>query len=231
MKLVFLKLGGSLITDKRQEATARAEVIRRLGREIAEALAARPDLGLVLGHGSGSFGHVAAERSGFYRDRPSWEAFAQTGAAAARLNRLVVDLLLQEGVRAVSLQPSASAHCFGGELVRLDHEVIETLAVRAGCVPVVYGDVALDSEQDYAIVSTEQVFVYLAHVLAPARILLAGDVAGVFTADPGRDSAAQRISIITPATYPAIQQRLGGSLAVDVTGGMLTKVHAMVDIV
>ena len=32
-ELVFLKLGGSLITDKSREATAREDVIRRAARE------------------------------------------------------------------------------------------------------------------------------------------------------------------------------------------------------
>ena len=33
-KLVFLKLGGSLITDKNTPRTARIEVIQRIGKEI-----------------------------------------------------------------------------------------------------------------------------------------------------------------------------------------------------
>ena len=36
--LVFMKLGGSLITDKRRFEAARPVVITRLGKEIAEAL-------------------------------------------------------------------------------------------------------------------------------------------------------------------------------------------------
>ena len=38
-ELVFLKLGGSLITDKAREATPRSDAIRRVAREIASALA------------------------------------------------------------------------------------------------------------------------------------------------------------------------------------------------
>ena len=40
-ELVFVKLGGSVITDKTQPETARPEVIARLAGEIAAALAAR----------------------------------------------------------------------------------------------------------------------------------------------------------------------------------------------
>ncbi len=59
--LVVVKLGGSLITDKRTDSTLRPEVLARLCREIA---AGREQLeeSLMVTHGSGSFGHVAARR-------------------------------------------------------------------------------------------------------------------------------------------------------------------------
>ena len=62
MNLIFLKLGGSLITDKSNAHTARPDVLRRLAAEILTALDAQPDLRLVIGHGSGSFGHIPAHR-------------------------------------------------------------------------------------------------------------------------------------------------------------------------
>ena len=63
-ELVFLKLGGSLITDKTQAYTARLEKLTDLARQIARALQTQPELRLVLGHGSGSFGHTAAKKYG-----------------------------------------------------------------------------------------------------------------------------------------------------------------------
>jgi isopentenyl phosphate kinase len=61
-KLVFLKLGGSLITEKNREATARKDVITRLAAELADIHRSNPNLRLLLGHGSGSFGHVPAKK-------------------------------------------------------------------------------------------------------------------------------------------------------------------------
>jgi isopentenyl phosphate kinase len=75
-ELVFVKLGGSLITDKHKEATARMDVIGRLAVEIQRALQARPDLSLVLGHGSGSFGHVVAERYQVQSGCSAWRGYA-----------------------------------------------------------------------------------------------------------------------------------------------------------
>ena len=63
--LVFLKLGGALLTHKDQSASPRSAELRRLVGEIAPAWRER-SIRLVLGHGSGSFAHVAAQRSGFW---------------------------------------------------------------------------------------------------------------------------------------------------------------------
>jgi isopentenyl phosphate kinase len=227
MRLVFLKLGGSLITDKSREATAREGVIKRAAREIEEAREARPDLQLLVGHGSGSFGHFVAQRYGLLEEGPpDWQGYAETGAAAARLNRLVTDIFLAEGVPVVSIQPSASAHCYNGELITMETEPIE-LVLRHGLVPLVYGDVALDKVHGCTIISTEQIFAYLTHHLEPARIILAGEVEGVFTADPLRDESAQLIPEISRQNFDHVEHKLAGSHSVDVTGGMLAKVRIM----
>jgi len=232
-ELVFLKLGGSLITDKNREATAREEVIRRVAREVRQALDARPDLRLVLGHGSGSFGHFVGRRYGTrqgIRDETSWRGYAETGAAAARLNRLVTDAFLAAGVPVLSVQPSASARCRDGELLSMEVRPIN-VALAHGLVPLVYGDVALDEVRGCTIISTEQIFAWLADQLHPQRIILAGVVDGVFDRDPLRDPAARPIAEITPATFPAIGRQLAGSHGVDVTGGMLSKVREMLALI
>jgi isopentenyl phosphate kinase len=60
MRLQFLKLGGSLITDKTHPYTARPEMLDALVGEIVKAFRDNADLHLVLVHGSGSFGLAAA---------------------------------------------------------------------------------------------------------------------------------------------------------------------------
>jgi isopentenyl phosphate kinase len=227
MRLVFLKLGGSLITDKSKEATARQGVIRRAAREIKEALETRSDLRLLVGHGSGSFGHFAARHHGLLEEGPpNWRGYAETGAAAARLNRLVTDIFVGEGVPVVSIQPSASARCWDGELISMEREPIKWM-LHHGLVPLVYGDVALDKVRGCTIISTEHIFAYLAAHLEPTRIVLAGEVDGVFTADPLRDESAQLIPQISRQNFYEVEEMLAGSHGVDVTGGMLTKVRIM----
>jgi len=226
---LFLKLGGSLITDKMQEQTPRLEVIRRLAREVCQALETRPDLQLLIGHGSGSYGHFVAQR---YRTREgavndeSWRGYAKTGTVAARLNRLVTDMLLEVGLPVFSVQPSASALCPDGELVRMEVRPIAT-ALENGLIPLVYGDVALDEVRGCTIISTEDIFDYLARQLRPQRIVLIGVVDGVYDRDPLEDPAARPMAEISATNYAQVEGRLGGSHGVDVTGGMFSKVQKM----
>jgi isopentenyl phosphate kinase len=230
-ELVFVKLGGSLITDKQCFQTARPAIIRRVAQEIAVVLEQRPGLQLILGHGSGSFGHYAADKykvqAGHLSD---WLGYAETSAAVQRLDRLVVEALLAEGVPVVPVQPSASASCRARELCYLRVEPITAL-LKHRAVPLVYGDVAIDEQQGCTIISTEMIFSYLVHHLHPQRILLVGEVDGVFTADPLRNPQAQLVTEITSNNYPQIEVALVGSVGVDVTGGMASKVRLMWELV
>lgn len=225
--LLFLKLGGSLITDKTAVEAVRPEVLARLAREIEQAQRAQPERQLLLGHGSGSFGHVAAAR---YDTRQGvqtaeqWRGFAEVSAAAARLNRLVVEALLEAGVAAVALQPSASAICRDGRIVSLAIEPVRQ-ALAAGLVPVVYGDVAFDRVRGGTIISTEEIMTFLAAGLKPSWLLLAGETAGVL------DEQGKVIPLITRSNFQKTGAALGGSRGTDVTGGMAGKVRTMLDLV
>lgn len=227
MSLVFVKLGGSLITDKRREAAARPDILQRLAGELRQALDAAPDLRIVLGHGSGSFGHWEGSRYGTragVATPEAWEGFAQVSAAAARLNRIVVDAFLEAGVPVLSLQPSASALAEDGEIVALAADPLRR-ALAVGLAPLIFGDVAFDRARGGTILSTEDLFVHLAPILRPERILLLGNAPGVL------DNWRRVIPVVTPATYPQIAPFLRGSCCTDVTGGMADKVERMVSLV
>jgi isopentenyl phosphate kinase len=225
--LVFVKLGGSLITDKRVAEAPRLEVIERLAQEIAAARRADPTLRLVIGHGSGSFGHLHGRKYGTrdgVHDAAGWYGYAVVGDAAARLNRIVTAALLRAGLAAWSIQPGALIRCEDGRVVQGPAATVAA-ALERGLTPVVFGDVVLDAVRGGTIVSTEEIFDGLVDALAPARIVLAGEVDGIFTADPQLDPTAQPITAITPATLSAVAAGLGSSHGVDVTGGMRAKVQ------
>jgi isopentenyl phosphate kinase len=223
MGLTFLKLGGSLITDKRGEASFRPDVMAHLAGEIRTALAADENLHLVIGHGSGSFGHVIASRYSTHRGvstHEQWRGFSEVAIVAAELNYLVTKELRLAGIPVWKIQPSASALCHDGELIQMAlHPLQATIA--QGLVPLVYGDVALDEVRGGTIISTEIILAYLAQHLPVERLILVSDVPGV------RDTNGTIIPEITPQNYDRYRDALGGAAGTDVTGGMLAKVREM----
>jgi isopentenyl phosphate kinase len=220
--MILLKLGGSLITDKDQPETPRLTVLRRLADEIEHFRRGHPQARLVIGHGSGSFGHHLATRHQTQHGahaRRDWIGMAEVWASANHLNRLVVDALRQAGVPAVTFPPSASALTEAGVLVELAIEPIRR-ALEAGLVPVVQGDVAFDRQQGSSIVSTEQVLGLLAGSLGAQRLLLAGLDPGVYADLAAR---SQVLAELRPGDLERIQ--IEGAQAEDVTGGMRAKVE------
>jgi isopentenyl phosphate kinase len=229
-EVVFLKLGGSLITDKSRARTARPDTIRRLVEEIAQARKALPGLRLVLGHGSGSFGHMEAkkfETAEGVRSAEDWHGFTMVWAAADQLNRIVSDALAAGGVPAIRIAPSSCAILEDGRLAEMPVAPVWS-ALDAGLVPVVYGDAVFDRTRGGGIASTEMVFAHLARSLHPQRILLAGIERGVFEDYPTREVLLPQIRA---AGWEMIRPKLEGSAHTDVTGGMLSKVQEMLELI
>jgi isopentenyl phosphate kinase len=229
-RLVFLKLGGSLITDKNVPYTPRPDALARLAKEISEACGQDRDLQILLGHGSGSFGHVPASR---YHTRrgvrtpQEWNGFVEVWQQAAELNHLVLSALLDAKLPALALPPSASVIANEGRIVQWQLEPLR-LALKHGLLPVVQGDVVFDIRRGGTILSTEDLFAYLTRQLLPAQILLAGREAGVWQDFPQN---TRLLTEITPDSFPTITTGLAGSTSTDVTGGMIEKVRLMLSLV
>ena len=233
-ELVFLKLGGSLITDKTRAFTVRGDILASLAGQIASALRAHSDISLILGHGSGSFGHTVAReyhtRDGLRAavDEPAryWRGFAEVWYQASTLNRFVLEALHSAGVPAMTFSPAASIVSANGRVLRWDLGSMRA-ALDAGIVPVVHGDVVFDTALGGTILSTEDLFEFLAVNMKPARILLAGLESAVWADFPQR---SVRVEKITPATFAQIKSSVGASHGTDVTGGMESKVRQMLDL-
>ncbi|MDP2498501.1 MAG: isopentenyl phosphate kinase [Candidatus Palauibacterales bacterium] len=223
--LVLVKLGGSLITEKSGDAEARADVIARLAREIAEG---REDAEarLLVGHGSGSFGHPPAAEHDLRHgtgDEKERLGLSRTQHRAARLHRRVVGALIEAGVPAFSVVPSSAGVAEDGRVADFAGEPL-LRALGEGHVPVVYGDVMMDRSRGSTIASTEAVFLGLARLLDDAgwrvgRALWLGPTDGVLGPD-GR--TLPRIEGVPGGDLP---EAVGGSGATDVTGGMRHRVE------
>jgi isopentenyl phosphate kinase len=229
-KLVFLKLGGSLITDKSQAHTARLDVLDRLAKEIAAARMNDRDLQIVLGHGSGSFGHYPASK---YHTRQGvktaeeWAGFVEVWRDAADLNHLVLEALAKANLPALAFPPSAMLIARNGKVADWNLNTI-LQALDRHLLPVVYGDVVFDAELGGTILSTEDLFTHLVYHLSPTQVLLAGIEPGVWVDFPNTTTLLPEI---TPGSLSQVETGLGGSAVTDVTGGMADKVRQVLCLV
>jgi isopentenyl phosphate kinase len=235
-ELVFLKLGGSLITDKDRPYTPRLEKLDQLASQIAALLSSDPEADsasrtrLVLGHGSGSFGHTAAKMHGTregVHDQRGWQGFAEVWYQATQLNRFVIDALTRAGISAMAFSPSANVIASDGQVSLWETTPIR-MALANGILPVIHGDVIFDELRGGTILSTEDLFMHLARQLFPSRILLAGLEAGVWEDFPARTKLVREIST---KVYEGMRGSVGGSSSADVTGGMAAKVEQMLELV
>lgn len=228
--LTFLKLGGSLITDKLTARTAQRDVLARLAEEIAAATRKDPNLRLVLGHGSGSFGHFSAKKYGTYdgvRNPLAWQGFAEVWKDARELNEIVLKALEWAGLPVMAFPASAIVTTANRRVLHWETETLQK-ALSHALIPVVQGDVVFDTILGGTILSTEDQFEYLASRLEPRRILLAGIEPCVWADFPACTRPLERIRL---DDYANIRAALDSSAGVDVTGGMAQKVDRMLDII
>ena len=228
MQTFFLKLGGSLITDKEKPFTPNLPMLTALAQEIKISYADGQSYRLVLGHGSGSFGHQAAKKHGTrqgVKTRKEWFGFLEVWKQARALNQIVIDTFTNAGLPVLSFPPVSAVISQSGKVGSWDVTPIRH-ALEHRLIPVIYGDVIFDDQLNGTILSTEDLFLGLADQILPDRVLIAGIEPGVWKDYP---QCTEILTEITPNTLR--DQHLQGSAAVDVTGGMAEKVKLMQNLV
>ena len=227
--ITLLKLGGSLITDKKKAHTVRSDVLHRLAKEIRSSWEPTR-YPLIIGHGSGSFGHFPAKkygtRSGVYSEA-QWLGFAEVHSEATSLNRYVTDILREEGLPILSFVPMDNIRTENHIITQWDTSALEQCLSKQ-IIPMIFGDTVFDSITGGTILSTEDIFLHLCNVLdEPVRILLAGLEEGVWADFPVREKL---LSVIYP-DEDKNETGIKGSEFTDVTGGMNEKVHLMKSVI
>lgn len=229
-KLLLIKLGGSVITDKSKTLTPRMDVIKRLGEEILSAQKLSK-IKILLSHGQGSYAHIPASKYQIQKglvNKNSIKGFAITADMATWPNRILIKEFVKLGIPAVSFSPLSFVFSNNQKLDDMSTKQIEK-ALEIGILPVIYGDVIMDSKMGFCIYSGEKTLDLLALKLSKKykieKIIMAGDTNGVY------DEDGKTITKITPQSFESIKKNLGGSKSTDVTGGMLHKVEESLELV
>jgi isopentenyl phosphate kinase len=222
--LVVVKLGGSVITRKREVERVRPKILARLARELVSVT----DRRLVVVHGAGSFGHPGARRFGLAEPPeagadPTHRArgAAIVSAEVRRLHLAVLRSLVDAHGSPISVPMATHARNRAGELVSLDATPFED-ALERGLMPVSFGDVVPDDEWGSSILSGDAIARELVPTLRPERVVFVSDVAGILEGPPGR-----RRSVVREVTDDVVRALRPSSRAPDVTGGIQRKAAVM----
>ena len=219
-RLVAIKLGGGLITDKSKPLTAKRMLILRLADEIA-AIHQTQKTELLIGTGAGSYGHFTAHDYDLRHGAKTPKQFYGMCVAHSEvrnLNSMVVDALIAKKVPAFGVSPSS---IMTSTRESLDQEYIEPLRLLLNhhCIPIVHGDTILDTKQGTAIASTERVLnACLGQLVAyydNITVIYVMNESGVLD-DKGK---------VIPELSVNDDLQIRDKLAHDVTGGMASKVR------
>jgi isopentenyl phosphate kinase len=214
-----LKLGGSVVTEKDEPETVDEATLSAVSKAIA---AERPER-LVIVHGGGSFGHVAAAE----RDVSTTEGTQSAADVAAihgtmgELNAAVCGALREQAVPAVPLRPLSMAHKSAEGALSVTVDALAAL-LEEGFVPVAHGDVVAHAGRGATVASGDELVVRIAERLVAERVGLCSTVPGVLDSDGG---VIEHIE-----SYDAAADALGESDATDVTGGMAGKVRTLLEL-
>jgi isopentenyl phosphate kinase len=228
----MLKIGGSIITDLSKPNTANMGEISRILDEIKAAMS-KSHFKLIIGHGSGSFGHVSAAK---YRvqegliDADSRKGAAITHLVAKELNTMFVKQGLEIGMNLYPFSPAG----FGiGDGMGLSAGFTDHIrfALENGFIPVVHGDVIMNYTKGVSISSTEDVLRFISKSIKPSKIFFCTDVNGVYDKPPSDNPNAKLIKQINSSNINEVIKNTGVSNSrIDVTGGMRTKISLLYDI-
>ncbi len=219
--LKIVKLGGSVISDKSKPFSFRTRIVRRIAHEIREYLEAFPQCNLIIVHGGGSFGHPLVKEYNLQKglvDEKSLEGAALTNNAMREFCMKISRILIEAGLNVFSLQTSAlfirenGTKFIGAKIVK------ETLS--RGFIPLLYGDLILDSAIGVSVLSGDEIIVHLASMFKPSETLFIVDVDGIYINVNGRRKWLRKITL---EDLSNLISHMEPSKGYDVTGGMLYK--------
>ncbi len=227
--LTVLKLGGSLITDKKQPYQARPEVLGSVATEIKQCLDEGFIKSLVLIQGVGSYGHPPVMQHKLYagfKGPHQLMPLSETQSKVNELRTMVMQSLQKAGVPICLLHPSSMAVSEKSKISRLFLEPLKGF-LSMGMVPLLGGDLLVDSAMGISVGSGDQLAVRLVRELNASRLIFACDVCGIYDSDPKVNPRAKLIREVDLKRADEILASLAKSESSDASGSMRGKLSAI----
>jgi len=219
-------LGGSLLTDKNQPFSIREDVVKSAVQQIIDA-----NEKLILIHGGGSFGHPLAKK---YRISEGVNAsipdqilgLTETHQSMNKFNSYLIKLFLAKKYPTLSIQASSIFIKDSENISTHSINVIET-ALDLNILPILYGDIILDKQGSFSIISGDQIIFQLCENLTKYRVskvIFTMETDGIFVNDTEKKTKLATELSLTELDFLDLAD-LGQKI--DVTGGIRGKINSI----
>ncbi|MFX1432622.1 MAG: type 2 isopentenyl-diphosphate Delta-isomerase [Promethearchaeota archaeon] len=216
--IYLLKLGGSLLTDKNKPLSLREDVINSTIEQIIES-----NKKIVLIHGGGSFGHPIAKNYQLSEGlntsiKNQVLGLSKTHEAMNKLNTIIINKFLKKNYPVLSISPSTIFIKRSQQFVLNSTDPIE-ISLRLGVLPILYGDIVLEKDGSFSIISGDDIILELCKTLKyfeVEKVIFAIEKDGIYVKDGGNIEFASEINFdeLKSIELAELEHKI------DVTGGI-----------
>jgi len=226
--LIIMKLGGSLITNKKSE---KPECHKNIMRKIANIIS-KSDKRIILVHGAGSYGHPIVKKynidSGIDGTEKQKKAINKARKQLRDLNEILCNEIKETGMDCESVIPSETMLINeNGELLKFPKEKFDDILSK-GKLAITFGDIVNNKSESVGVLSGDTLLLKLAQEYTPRRTFFIMDYPGIVKGKLDSDN----IKI-----YEEIDSNFVNNISItdqknrpDVTGGLINKIRCALEI-
>jgi isopentenyl-diphosphate delta-isomerase len=228
-EIILLKLGGSLLTDKNQPFSIREEVAKSVVQQIIDA-----EKKIILVHGGGSFGHPLAKKYNISEgiDKSISNqilGLSETHQSMNKFNSYIINLFLEQNYPALSIQASSIFIKDSQIISTYSIDIIET-TLDLNILPILYGDIILDKQGSFSIISGDRIIRELCQNLkkySVSKVIFTMETDGLYIKDNDNESV-----LLTECSSNELESLKLAALGekIDVTGGIRGKINSIKEI-
>lgn len=205
--MILIKLGGSIITNKKKPLSTRKKTIEGIVQNLKKIK--EP---MVIVHGGGSFGHYWSVKYDMHTKPMNYDlrGVSTVKNSMIDLNKIILDIFLTKKLNPYSLPPSdfmTGNKPISGKILEIGK------IAKSGLIPITYGDVLWYGKGKSFILSGDKIMTMIAKSLKPRISIFVLNEDGIYS-----DLKTKKL------IYEMKDQKLTISdIKMDVTGGMTRK--------
>ena len=206
--MILIKLGGSIITNKKKPLSARRKIIDNTLKQIRKIK--EP---IIIVHGGGSYGHYWSIRYNMHTKpaRYDLKGVSVVKNSMVELNKIILDAAVKNRLNPYCLPPTDFMK--GNSSIKSKILAINDIA-KSGLMPITYGDALWYGQKKSYILSGDVIMTTLARILKPRLCIFVLNVDGVYS-----NMKSKKLIYAFKKEKPVITTN-----KMDVTGGITRKI-------